>query len=391
MSEANATATLTFAQRLVVSEAGHASSSRASSIRIADLFAGIGGMRRAFESVGARCLFSAERDEFARRTYEMNLAAPCEIAGDIRDVCADEIPDHDVLLAGFPCQPFSSAGVPTKNSLGQSHGFLDRTQGTLFFSVAEILAAKQPRGFLLENVKNLKAHDGGKTFRTIMEVLAELGYQTSYAIIDGRGWVPQHRERMFIVGFRDGTKFSFDRIRVPRRRVLLESILHTEDEEPEEPYTLRRSGRTVVADRYVLSDRLWGWLQAHAKKHASRGNGFGYSVFHPSDVARTLSARYYKDGSEILIHQRARNPRRLTPRECARLMGFESRTGPRMRIPVSDTQAYKQFGNSVVVPAVAEIAKAMLAAMDCCEESPVETHGAKILVGGASPLGIRNY
>lgn len=327
-----------------------------------DLFAGIGGIRRPFEELNGRCVFTSEWDSHAARTYTANFPDGHAIWGDITQKIPTQVPDHDLLLAGFPCQPFSLAGVSKKNSLGRAHGFLDETQGTLFFNVVEILNVKRPRAFLLENVKNLQGHDGGRTFRVIVGALRELGYTIETRIISAAPWVPQRRERVFIVGFREelNVSFDFDAIKPPRRSPKLSDILHSADEEPEAPYTIPVRGRTVVSDRYTLSDHLWEYLQAYAAKHRQKGNGFGCSVFGPDDVARTLSARYHKDGSEILIHQNGRNPRRLTPRECARLMGFETRQGGRMVIPVSDTQAYRQFGNSVAVPVVRAIANVLV-------------------------------
>ena len=299
-------------------------------ITFIDLFAGIGGMRLGFESIGAKCVFTSEWDEYAQKTYRANFP-DSEIAGDITRVNHEDIPDHDVLLAGFPCQPFSLAGVSKKNSLGRAHGFLDLTQGTLFFDVARIIDAKRPRAFLLENVRNLVSHDKGKTFRVIRDTLEDLGYHIHHRIIDGRYFVPQHRERIFIAGFRDPVDFDWGS--PPPVRPRLGEILHSE----------------AVPEKYVLSDKLWTYLQAYAEKHKAKGNGFGCSVFGPDDTARTLSARYYKDGSEILISRGdGNNPRRLTPRECARLMGYPDS----FQIPVSDTRAYKQFGNSVVVPVI---------------------------------------
>ena len=331
--------------------------------RFIDLFAGIGGLRRAFESVGGKCVFTSEWDSACRKTYQANFNCDHEVAGDIRDVDPDSVPDFDVLLAGFPCQPFSIAGVSKKKSLGMPHGFHCDTQGTLFFDVAHMLERRRPVAFLLENVKNLVSHDKGRTFRIIMRTLVEeLGYHVEYRIIDARGWVPQHRERIFIVGFREDVGFSFDDMDIPdpREGPRLGSILHPEDgsEPAEPPYTI--GAQAKVAEKYTLSDRLWEYLQKYAEKHRARGNGFGYGLFGPDDVARTLSARYYKDGSEILIRQEGKNPRRLTPRECARLMGFDSPGKEPFKIPVSDTQAYKQFGNSVVVPVVEAVARHML-------------------------------
>lgn len=338
-----------------------------------DLFAGIGGLRRPFEELNGRCVFTSEWDSHATRTYTANFPDGHEIWGDITQINPSKLPDHDLLLAGFPCQPFSLAGVSKKNSLGRAHGFLDKTQGTLFFNIVSILKAKKPSAFLLENVKNLQGHDGGRTFLVIVGALRELGYNVETRVISAASWVPQRRERVFLVGFRRqmGVRFDFDAISRPRRVPRLADILHSPDEEPEEPYTTVVRGRTVVGDRYTLSDHLWGYLQAYAAKHREKGNGFGCSVFGPDDVARTLSARYHKDGSEILIHQEGKNPRRLTPRECARLMGFETRAGKRMVIPVSDTQAYRQFGNSVAVPVVRAIAKELVPRLLRPEKYPI--------------------
>jgi DNA (cytosine-5)-methyltransferase 1 len=323
-----------------------------------DLFAGIGGMRGGFEQAGGACVFTSEWNQWAKKTYVENYGVDEErFRGDIVQVPADEIPDHDVLLAGFPCQPFSIAGVSKKNALGRPHGFECTTQGTLFFEVARIIRQKRPKAFLLENVKNLVSHDKGNTFRVIRETLRdELGYHISTRVIDAGRFVPQHRERILIAGFRGPTGFGFDQIELPSERPRLASILHPEDgsEAAEEPYT---SGpQAGVNTKYILSDKLWGYLQAYAEKHRKAGNGFGFGLADGSSVARTLSARYHKDGSEILVSRgEGKNPRRLTPRECARLMGYPDS----FRIPVSDMQAYKQFGNSVVVPVVKAVARAM--------------------------------
>lgn len=328
-----------------------------------DLFAGIGGIRKGFENHGGRCVFTSEWNEYSVKTYRANFPDDHMIVGDITQVNERSIPDHDVLLAGFPCQPFSIAGVSKKNALGRPHGFLCETQGTLFFDIARILKEKQPKAFLLENVKNLASHDGGNTYRTIMSVLRhELGYQVFDKVIDARHFVPQHRERILIVGFREPTAFSWDALDLPdiaTDKPVMRDILHPENgtEEPEPPYT--EGGRAKVSAKYTLSDKLWQYLQDYAARHREKGNGFGFGLVGVNDVARTLSARYYKDGSEILVSRgHGRNPRRLTPRECARLMGFDS-DGRRFRIPVSDTQAYRQFGNAVVVPVISEVARIM--------------------------------
>jgi len=360
-----------------------------SEFRFIDLFAGIGGIRKGFEEQGGQCVFTSEWNKFAVRTYKANFA--CEegehtFNHDIRDVTLsadltvgeeeaydhirDKIPEHDVLLAGFPCQPFSIAGVSKKNALGVKHGFECDTQGTLFFDVARIIAARRPSAFVLENVKNLKSHDRGKTFKIIMKALDELGYEVADAdhfgsndprIIDGAHWVPQHRERIILVGFRRDLNvhqgFTLNNLNKPPKELAprLGDIL--------EP---------VVDEKYTLTPKLWEYLFNYAKKHQEKGNGFGFGLVGPEDRTRTLSARYYKDGSEILVDRGfdpskpfdapeniANRPRRLTPVECSRLMGFSSPKGREFVIPVSDTQAYKQFGNSVVVPVFREIAKHM--------------------------------
>lgn len=354
-----------------------------------DLFAGIGGIRRGFEQAGGRCVFTSEWNKYAVRTYKANYHCDPAIHTfneDIRSVTLSGdstvseavayahidkvVPDHDILLAGFPCQPFSIAGVSKKNSLGRKHGFECDTQGTLFFDVARIIAAKKPIAFVLENVKNLKSHDKGNTFRIIMRTLDELGYWVAdaeqdgskdYKIIDGSAFVPQHRERIVLVGFRKSLNvhegFSLKGIKdlIPARRPSLSELLEHD-----------------VNPKYILTTKLWSYLFHYSIKHKAKGNGFGYGLFKGNDVTRTLSARYYKDGSEILIdrgfnpengieHEDNVNnrPRRLTPRECSRLMGYDSPGQSAFRIPVSDTQAYKQFGNSVVVPVFAAVAKLM--------------------------------
>lgn len=333
------------------------------SFRFIDLFAGIGGLRRGFEDLGGRCVFTSEWDKYSKQTYLANFACEHEVVGDITKVPVSDIPAHDLLLAGFPCQPFSIAGVSKKNALNRPHGFADETQGTLFFNVAQIIKHHRPRAFLLENVKNLVNHDKGRTFEVIHRTLtAELGYQVHWKVINSKAFVPQQRERIFIVGFREANDFTFDDLDLPNllNGPRLGTILHPEDgsEEIDAPYTRGNIGS--VAAKYTLTDHLWDYLQRYAEKHRSAGNGFGFGLVGPGDVARTLSARYYKDGSEILVAQSGRNPRRLTPRECARLMGFEEPNGREFIIPVSDTQAYKQFGNSVVVPVVRAVAKHML-------------------------------
>jgi DNA (cytosine-5)-methyltransferase 1 len=340
-----------------------AAAPREAEFKFVDLFAGIGGMRRGFEAAGGRCVFTSEWDDYAQRTYRASWREEDRIFGDITQVDERMIPDHDVLVAGFPCQPFSIAGVSKLNSLGREHGFMNKTQGTLFFDVLRILKEKKPAAFLLENVKNLRSHNRGDTFKTILGALQnDLKYHVSVRIIDAKGYVPQHRERIFIAGFREDTGFDFASLdfQDPTKGPRLKDILHSAIEEPEEPYTTRsKRGKTVVDPKYTLSDKLWQYLQSYAQKHKAAGNGFGFGLNTPSSSARTLSARYFKDGSEILIEQPGKNPRRLTPRECARLMGFDPDRQTRMPIPVSDTRAYKQFGNAVVVPVVADIARYM--------------------------------
>ena len=339
--------------------AGPADAGHAQPFTFIDLFAGIGGMRLAFDSVGGRCVFTSEWNAHAQKTYQANHRDNRPVEGDITKVHTDDIPDHDVLVAGFPCQPFSIAGVSKKNSLGRKHGFEDETQGTLFFDVARIIAAKRPAAFLLENVKNLKSHDKGRTFDVILRTLRdELGYHVEHAVLDGNGFVPQHRERMVIVGFRDPTAFTFADLELPAKGSRkLSEILHPEDgsEKAEEPYTI--GGMASVNPKYVLTDGLWSYLRGYAEKHRLKGNGFGFGLVSGDGVSRTLSARYYKDGSEILVSRgEVNNPRRLTPRECARLMGYPDT----FRITVSDTQAYKQFGNSVAVPMFSAVARHMM-------------------------------
>lgn len=319
-----------------------------SGFRFIDLFAGIGGLRIGFQGIGGHCVFTSEWDKYSQETYRRNFRDNHPVNGDVREFSENPslIPEHDVLLAGFPCQPFSIAGVSKKNSLGRPHGFLCDTQGTLFFDTARIIDHHRPAAFLLENVKNLETHDKGKTFATIMNVLQnELGYHVQSRVISSAAWVPQKRQRIFIVGFREPTNFNLRDLKLPNidDGPRLRSILDRHDE---------------VDPKYTLTPKLWTYLQGYKEKHNAKGNGFGFGLCGPDDIARTLSARYHKDGSEILIDQPCHRPRRLTPQECARLMGFE-REGRPWHIPVSDTQAYRQFGNAVVVPVVEFLAEAM--------------------------------
>lgn len=349
-------------------QAGHAD------FTFIDLFAGIGGLRYGFEVIGGRCVFACERDKFSQATYRANFPYDDhDIAGEINDVGIQDIPAHDVLLAGFPCQPFSIAGVSKKNALGKPHGFACETQGNLFYRLAEIIRHHRPKAFLLENVKNLVRHDRGNTFRVIHEMLEEdLGYHIAWRVVNAKSWVPQHRERIFIVGFREDYGFCFESMTVPDPEdgPKLASILHPENgQEPtEKPYTTGDSA--AVVEKYTLNPHLWQYLQNYSARHRAKGNGFGYSLVGPEDVSRTLSARYHKDGSEILVRQQGKRPRRLTPRECARLMGFDTNER-RFVIPVSDTQAYRQFGNAVVVPVAEAVARHM---QPCIVQSLQKTH-----------------
>lgn len=308
--------------------------------RFIDLFAGIGGIRLAYQNESGKCVFTSEWNNFAKKTYEANFG---EVPfGDITKISEKSIPDHDVLLAGFPCQPFSIAGVSKKNALGRNHGFLDETQGTLFFDIARILEYKKPKAFMLENVKNLVSHDKGNTFRVIKNTLTELGYTIHYQVLDGKHFVPQHRERIIIVGFRNDLfqgKENFQFPKLPEPTAKIKNILEED-----------------IDSKYTLSDKLWNYLQNYAAKHKAQGNGFGFGLTDLNGISRTISARYYKDGSEILIPQDGINPRRLTPRECARLQGFPDN----FIIPVSDNQAYRQFGNSVTVPLIQAVAKQLV-------------------------------
>ena len=309
--------------------------------RFIDLFAGIGGFRIPFESVGGECVFTSEIDKFAAQTYQENFN---EIPhGDITQIQLEEIPEHDLLLGGFPCQPFSLAGVSKYNSLGREHGFLHKTKGTLFFEILKILSHHKPKAFVLENVKNLRSHNSGETYEIIMTSLRDLGYSVSTKVIDAKLLVPQHRERIFLVGVRGEDEFKFPEIE-GTNSVLDDILFKNKDVDP----------------KYTISDKLWSYLQMYKEKHRKKGNGFGFKLVNRSQTSRTLSARYNKDGSEILILQRGKNPRRLTPRECARLMGFPDS----FKIPVSDTQAYRQFGNAVVPVIVQSIAEKLVDSID---------------------------
>lgn len=330
------------------------SSDNISSFTFIDLFAGIGGTRIAFEKSGGKCVFTSEWDKHSQSTYLANFGDRPH--GDIKQINEKDIPDHDILLAGFPCQPFSIAGVSKNKSLGREDGFEHKKQGNLFFDIARIILEKKPKAFLLENVKNLKTHDKGNTFRIISDTLNKLGYKLFIEICDAKYYVPQHRERIFIAGFRKEIYPDIDfEFPVPPDQVTgISDILEKK-----------------VDEKYTLSDDLWKYLQSYAKKHKEKGNGFGYGFINPEKdkITRTLSARYYKDGSEILIKQNGKNPRKLTPRECARLMGFDDS----FKIPVSDTQAYRQFGNALCVPLVVDIARQMIKTMKSAKI--LNTHG----------------
>jgi DNA (cytosine-5)-methyltransferase 1 len=314
-----------------------------------DLFAGIGGIRLAFQNLGGKCVFTSEWNKYAKKTYEANFG---EVPfGDITKINEKEIPDHDVLLAGFPCQPFSIAGVSKKNALGRLHGFLDETQGTLFFDIARILKEKRPKAFLLENVKNLVSHDKGRTFQVITNTLKELNYSIHYKVLDGKYFVPQHRERIIIVGFDRnvfGDKQDFQFPTLGKADYKIKDILENKPD-----------------PKYTLTNHLWAYLQEYARKHKEKGNGFGFGMTDLNGISRTMSARYYKDGAEILIPQNGKNPRRLTPREAARLQGFPDS----FLIPVSDTQAYRQFGNSVTSPLIQAVGKNLIKQLLLVNES----------------------
>ncbi len=314
-----------------------------------DLFAGMGGFRLAMQAQGGKCVFSSEWNAYSQKTYFANFG---EVPfGDItKESTKSYIPEHfDVLCAGFPCQPFSIAGVSKKKSLGRETGFKDKTQGTLFFDVADIISRHRPKAFFLENVKNLTSHDKGNTFRVIYDTLRELRYSVHYLVMDGQTYVPQHRERIMIVGFDEDVYGGKEKFTFPEQHEATRSIKELLDPN--------------IDPKYTLSDKLWTYLQNYAEKHRAKGNGFGYGLVDLNGITRTLSARYYKDGSEILIPQgEGKNPRRLSPRECARLMGYpdEYRLNS-----VSDVQAYRQCGNSVIVPLITAVSEQIVKTMQC--------------------------
>ncbi|RAV56904.1 DNA (cytosine-5-)-methyltransferase [Mucilaginibacter rubeus] len=314
-----------------------------------DLFAGIGGFRLALQNLGGLCVYSSEYDKYAQKTYFANFGETP--FGDItKEETKSFIPQNfDVLCGGFPCQPFSIAGVSKKNSLGRKHGFEDEKQGNLFFHVAEIIEKHRPKAYFLENVKNLVSHDKGNTFKVIKQTLLDLGYSFDHRVLNGKHFVPQHRDRTLMVGFDknvfgDDISFDFDLVKLPEADKQIRTILQDN-----------------VDPKYTLSDKLWNFLQEYSKKHKLKGNGFGFGLVNLDGISRTMSARYYKDGSEILIPQTTGNPRRLTPMESAALQGYPVNKGNKsFRIPVSDNQAYKQFGNSVVTPLIQAVGKEII-------------------------------
>ena len=300
--------------------------------RFIDLFAGIGGIRIAFEKQGGKCVFTSEWDKFAQQTYSENFGdIP---SGDITEIHEKDVPNHDILLAGFPCQPFSHAGL--------KRGF-DDIRGTLFFDIARIIKEKKPKMVLLENVKGFASHDKGNTFKVVCSTLKKLGYEVHSKVLNAREFgVPQNRERIYIVG-------------IDRKRTLQAPFSFPKP--PNSPITVGDILESRVDPKYTISDKLWKGHQRRLKEHRAKGNGFGYSLFNASSLyTSTISARYYKDGSEILLEQKGNNPRKVTPREAARLQGFPDT----FKIPVSDAQAYRQFGNSVAVPVVSAIARQMV-------------------------------
>ncbi|WP_068407389.1 DNA (cytosine-5-)-methyltransferase [Pedobacter cryoconitis] len=316
-----------------------------------DLFAGIGGFRMALQNLGGQCVFTSEWDKYSRQTYFANYGE--YPFGDItKDHVKQYIPQKfDVICGGFPCQPFSIAGVSKKISLGRLHGFADEKQGNLFFHIADIIEKHRPKAFFLENVKNLVSHDKKQTFKVIKETLEALNYSFDHKVIDGKHFVPQHRERTLMVGFDksvygDDVKFDFSKVEIPTEPQMLKTILQSD-----------------VDPKYTLSDKLWNYLQEYAKKHKEKGNGFGFGLANPESISRTISARYYKDGAEILIAQSGKNPRRLIPHEAAALQGYPiypintNDKTKSLKITVSDNQAYRQFGNSVVMPLIQAIGK----------------------------------
>ena len=320
----------------------------ASDITFIDLFAGIGGFHRAFSKAGAQCIFANDYDRKAAVVYLNNFKGSEDYfyPGPISKWTDDKnfmVPKHNILVGGFPCQPFSIAGVSKKNALGRAHGFLDKTQGTLFFDIAKIINKRKPDAFLLENVKNLKYHNKGDTYQTIIDTLKSLKYDVQTQIIDAKNFVPQHRERIFIIGFRKKYRHEFVFPEIKQKQ-----------------YSIIKYLESDVDKKYTLTTNLWKYLKEYKKKHKAAGNGFGYGLVEPGidNYTRTISARYYKDGAEALISRgKYARPRRLTPRECGNLMGFPKSHNFN---GISDTEAYKQFGNSVVIPVATLLAEAMI-------------------------------
>ena len=343
-----------------------------------DLFAGIGGFRSAMTSLGGECVFTSEWDKYAAKTYREWYGDEDIHTGDIREIDpVTDIPDHDVLCAGFPCQPFSLAGVSKKNSLGRLHGFDDLDQGNLFFSIMNIVDAKRPPVLILENVKNLRSHDKGNTWTVIRECIEDRDYVVYDKVIDAQAWVPQHRERIFIVCFDSRIFGRADQI----------GFQYPDEPEGDAPKLGKVLHSSAPDRKYMLSDKLWKYLQDYKAKHQAKGNGFGYSTFGRNDVARTISARYHKDGSEILIKQKGwKNPRRLTPNEAMKLMGFDTKYselfGHEDGFPqvVSDTQAYRQFGNAVVPHVVEAVGEKVV---ECMANVFLRTNTGCLLKGRA--------
>lgn len=334
-------------------------------MKFIDLFAGIGGFHLALKNLGLECVFSCEWDKHAQETYLANFGERPE--GDIHQVAASDIPAFDILCAGFPCQPFSIAGVSKKNSLGRKHGFEDEKQGNLFFEIIRIAKYHRPKVLFLENVKNLLSHDKGNTWKVIYHEISKLNYEVFYQVVDGKDYVPQHRKRIFIVAFDKNTypNIQFEFPVPPKKRI----------------YELSDVIEKSVEDKYTLTKKLWDYLYQRKIEQQDKGNGFGYGLVNVAvdQYTRTISARYYKDGSEVLIAQSNNIPRRLIPRECARLQGFPED----FQIVVSDMQAYKQFGNSVVVPVIQAIAQNILATIKAYQSGEARQTNIQLSLLGA--------
>lgn len=331
-------------------------------MRTADLFAGIGGFRLGFRSVSSKCVFAVEIDKFSRKTYASNHEVDHPFPLDVRNVPV--LPPCDMVLAGFPCQPFSIAGIPKRASLGRPTGFSCKSQGNMFAETMRLLGSSKAEIVVLENVPHIALHNKGRTFEKIEHALRNAGWNIAHDVLDASAFLPQTRRRWFLVGFRSlamANRFAFRATPRVKGTMKLQSVLHPEDGvgHVEQPYT-DHSGR--AAEKYTLSDNLLRCLRRHAARQKAKGNGFGYSIASPLGLARTLTARYGKDGSEILVPRPQGNPRRLTPRECSRLMGFDEGQASDFVIPVSDTQAYKQFGNAVPPPMARHVANSVEAA-----------------------------